>query len=119
MLNLRPRDKNNALDEVTVQGDPEVEVARRTEQVAPSIVNVVSAQAIQTSLDTQVANVLQRVSGLTLERSTSGDDRYAIVRGMDKRYNYMLVNGIKIPSPDPYNRYMPLGIFSVDLLQRL
>jgi outer membrane receptor protein involved in Fe transport len=121
-LSLRLRDKNNALEEVVVQGrrDPEGETAaRRVEQVAPSIVNVVSAQAIQVSPDIQVANVLQRVSGVTLERSTNGDGRYAIVRGMDKRYNYTLVNGIKIPSPDPYNRYVPLDIFPADLLQRL
>jgi hypothetical protein len=121
-LSLRLRDKNNALEEVVVQGrhDPEGEnAARRIEQVAPSIVNVVSAQAIQISPDIQVANVLQRVSGVTLERSTNGDGRYAIVRGMDKRYNYTLVNGIKIPSPDPYNRYVPLDIFPADLLQRL
>jgi hypothetical protein len=122
VLSLRLRDKNNALEEVVVQGrrDPEGEnTARRIEQVAPSIVNVVSAQAIQISPDIQVANVLQRVSGVTLERSTNGDGRYAIVRGMDKRYNYTLVNGIKIPSPDPYNRYVPLDIFPADLLQRL
>lgn len=119
---LRLHDKNNALEEVVVQGrrDPEGETAaRRVEQVAPSIVNVVSAQAIQVAPDIQVANVLQRVSGVTLERSTNGDGRYAIVRGMDKRYNYTLVNGIKIPSPDPYNRYVPLDIFPADLLQRL
>ena len=121
-LNLRLRDKNNTLDEVTVQGHHEAgseNAARRIEQVAPSIVNVVSAQAIQVSPDIQVANVLQRVSGVTLERSTNGDGRYAILRGMDKRYNYTLVNGIKIPSPDPYNRYVPLDIFPADLLQRL
>jgi outer membrane cobalamin receptor len=122
VLHLQLSDKNNALEEVTVQGrrDPEGEVtARRIEQIAPSIVNVVSAQAIQISPDIQVANVLQRVSGVTLERSTNGDGRYALVRGMDKRYNYTLVNGIKIPSPDPYNRYVPLDIFPADLLQRL
>ncbi|MGI4821304.1 MAG: TonB-dependent receptor domain-containing protein [Janthinobacterium lividum] len=122
VLNLRLSDKNNALNEVTIQGrrDPEGEVAaRRVEQLAPSIVNVVSAQAIQVSPDITVANVLQRVSGVTLERSTNGDGRYAILRGMDKRYNYTLVNGIKIPSPDPYNRYVPLDIFPADLLQRL
>ena len=122
VLNLRLSDKNQALNEVTIQGrrDPEGEVAaRRIEQIAPSIVNVVSAQAIQVSPDITVANVLQRVSGVTLERSTNGDGRYAILRGMDKRYNYTLVNGIKIPSPDPYNRYVPLDIFPADLLQRL
>jgi hypothetical protein len=38
---------------------------------------------------------------------------------MDKRYNYTLVNGIKIPSPDNKNRYVPLDIFPSDLLDRL
>ncbi|MBC8085028.1 MAG: TonB-dependent receptor plug domain-containing protein, partial [Hymenobacter sp.] len=122
VLNLRLTDRNQELGQVTVQGrlDPEDDgAARRTEQIAPSVMNVLSAQAIQTSPDITVANVLQRVSGVTLERSTNGDGRYAIVRGMDKRYNYTLVNGIKIPSPDPYNRYVPLDIFPADLLQRL
>jgi hypothetical protein len=122
VLNLRLTDQNQQLSEVTVRGqlNPEDEnAARRTEQIAPSVMNVVSAQAIQVSPDITVANVLQRVSGVTLERGTNGDGRYAILRGMDKRYNYTLVNGIKIPSPDPYNRYVPLDIFPADLLQRL
>jgi outer membrane receptor for ferrienterochelin and colicin len=56
------------------------------------------------SPDITVANVIQRVSGLSIERNASGDPQYAIVRGMDKRYNNTLVNGIKIPSPDNENR---------------
>lgn len=64
--------------------------------------------------------MLQRVSGVTMERSTNGDDRYAIVQGIvDKRYNHTLVNGIKIPSLNLYNCYVPLGIFPIDSLQRL
>ena len=38
---------------------------------------------------------------------------------MDKRYNYTLVNGIKIPSPDDKNRYVPLNMFPNDLMDRL
>lgn len=38
---------------------------------------------------------------------------------MDKRYNYTLVNGVKIPSPDDKNRYIPLNIFPSDLMDRL
>jgi TonB-dependent receptor len=38
---------------------------------------------------------------------------------MDKRYNYTLVNGIKIPSPDNKNRFIPLDIFPSELLDRL
>ena len=38
---------------------------------------------------------------------------------MDQRYEYTLVNGIKIPSPDNKNRYVPLDIFPADIIDRL
>ena len=93
--------------------------ARATERNSMTVMNVISAREIEFSPDVTVANVVQRVSGVSLERSSSGDGQHAIVRGMDKRYNYTLVNGIKIPSPDPKNRYVPLDIFPSELLDRL
>lgn len=93
--------------------------ARALEKNAPNVLNVVSAKSIEVSPDLNVANVLQRVSGVTMERNNSGDGQYAVLRGMDKRYNYTLVNGVKIPSPDNKNRYVPLDIFPSELLDRL
>ena len=95
------------------------ESARVMERQSVSTVNVVDARTIDLSPDVTVANVAQRVSGVSIERSNSGDGQHAIVRGMDKRYNYTLVNGIKIPSPEATNRYVPLDIFPSDLLDRL
>ena len=86
---------------------------------AGNVLNVMSQQSIQLSPDVNVASVLQRVSGVTMERDASGEASYAILRGMDKRYNYTLVNGVKIPSPDDKNRYIPLNIFPSDLMDRL
>jgi hypothetical protein len=93
--------------------------ARSRERNAPIVLNAVSAESIEASPDITVANVIQRVSGLTVERNANGDGQYAIVRGMNKRYNYTLVNGIKIPSPDNENRYVPLDIFPAELLDQL
>lgn len=93
--------------------------ARSMEKHAGNVLNVVSAKSIQISPDLNVANVLQRVSGVTMQRDNSGEAQYAILRGMDKRYNYTLVNGVKIPSPDNKNRYVPLNIFPSELLDRL
>lgn len=93
--------------------------ARNLEKMSPNMLNVVSAKQIQLSPDITVANVIQRVSGLSIERNASGDPQYAIVRGMDKRYNNTLVNGIKIPSPDNENRFVPLDIFPAVFLERL
>jgi len=95
------------------------EFAKRKEQMANSIVNIVSANTIAISPDITVANVMQRISGISIERGSSGDGQYAIIRGMDKRYNTTLVNGVKIPSPDNRNRYVPLDIFPAELLDRI
>ncbi|RFZ83553.1 TonB-dependent receptor [Mucilaginibacter terrenus] len=93
--------------------------ARRIEQNANQVMNIVSGKAIEVSPDLTVANVMQRVSGVSIERNSNGDGQYAILRGMDKRYNYTLVNGVKIPSPDNRYRYVPLDLFPSDLLDRL
>ncbi|GAA4310499.1 TonB-dependent receptor [Mucilaginibacter gynuensis] len=93
--------------------------ARRLEQQSVQVMNVVSGKAIEVSPDLTVANVISRVSGVSVERNSNGDGQYAILRGMDKRYNYTLVNGVKIPSPDNKYRYVPLDIFPSDLLERL
>ncbi|MGM9759793.1 MAG: TonB-dependent receptor domain-containing protein [Parabacteroides sp.] len=93
--------------------------ARSMEKNAANVLNIVSAKSIEISPDLNVANVLQRVSGVTMQRDNSGEAQYAILRGMDKRYNYTLVNGVKIPSPDNKNRYVPLNIFPSELMDRL
>jgi hypothetical protein len=121
-LKIALKEVSQMLNEVVISESNRVEEeggARVFEQKADQLTNVVSARAIQISPDLTVANVVQRISGISIERNSNGDGQYAIVRGMDKRYNYTLVNGIKIPSPDNKYRYVPLDIFPSDLLQRL
>jgi len=121
-LSLLLANNSSVLSEITVTatGNRESDAyARRLEKVAPGVINTVSANAIQQSPDVTIANVLQRVSGVSLERDNSGKGSHAIIRGMDKRYNYTLVNGIKIPSPDNKNRYVPMDIFPSDLVERV
>lgn len=110
------------LSEIVVTGHAENgsdTQARTLERTSANTVNIISAKAIALSPDISVANVVQRVSGLSVERNSNGDPQYAIVRGMDKRYSYTLINGIKVPSPDNKNRYVPLDIFPSTLLERL
>lgn len=94
-------------------------MGRRLEKNADPIINILSSKTIQLLPDITVANALQRVSGVTIEKSSSGEARYPIIRGMEKRYINTLVNGIKIPSPDNKNRFIPLDLFPSELLERL
>ncbi|EHQ24370.1 TonB-dependent receptor [Mucilaginibacter paludis] len=120
-LNVVMEPTTNELNSVSIV-DNESATDRRSrtiEKNSNQLVNVVSARSIELSPDITVANVMQRVSGVTIERSNSGEGRYPIIRGMDKRYINTLVNGIKIPSPDNKNRFIPLDLFPAELLERL
>ena len=113
---------NIALDAVIVTADNKGRTeaaARGIERSSMNVVNVMSAKAMELSPDLTVANAIKRMSGVTIERNSSGEGQYAILRGMDKRYNYTLVNGVKIPSPDNKNRFVPLDIFPSEMLDRL
>jgi len=113
---------SNSLASVTVSsngGKDNDKSIRRLEKIADPIINVLSAKNIQLLPDITVANALQRVSGVTIEKSSSGEARYPIIRGMEKRYINTLINGIKIPSPDNKNRFIPLDLFPSELLERL
>lgn len=93
--------------------------ARMIERNSMNVVNVMSARAMELSPDVTVGNIIQKMSGVTTERNSSGEGQYAILRGMDKRYNYTLVNGVKIPSPDNKNRFVPLDLFPSEILERI
>ena len=114
--------ENKALDEVTVFGraDREKETgSRNQERNAPNMINVISSQAMVRSPDINAANVLQRMSGVTVQRSNGGDEAYAVIRGMEPRYNNTLLNGVKIASPDNKNRYVQLSIIPSDILSSI
>lgn len=122
VLNVAMIDNSTALNEVAVieyASKASDHSARNTEKISNNTMNVVSAQSIAISPDVLVSNVLGRVSGISIDRSSTGDAQHVIIRGMDKQYNTTLINGIKIPSPDNKNRFVPLDIFPAGLVDRI
>lgn len=122
VLNIAMVDNSTSLTEVVVTehaGKESDRSARNVEKNANTTLNAVSAQSIAISPDVLVSNVLSRVSGISIDRSNTGDAQHVIIRGMDKQYNTTLINGVKIPSPDNKNRYVPLDIFPAGLVDRL
>ena len=122
VLNVVMSDNSMALSEVTVSEHASKESdrsARGDEIRSNNTINAVSAQSIAISPDVLVSNVLSRVSGISVDRSSTGDAQHVIIRGMDKQYNTTLINGVKIPSPDNKNRYVPLDIFPAGLIDRI
>jgi outer membrane receptor protein involved in Fe transport len=111
-----------SLLEVLVTGNTDKgsdRAVRNIEKNGDMVQNMLSEKTIQLLPDVTVGNALQRVSGVTVQRDNTGEGRYAIIRGMDQRYNNTLVNGIKIPSPDDRYRFVPMDIFPSEMLERL
>jgi len=122
VLNVLLADNSTALNEVTVTEHVSKESdgsARGDEKNSFNTLNAVSASSIAISPDVIISNVLSRVSGITIDRSNTGDAQHVIIRGMDKQYNTVLINGVKIPSPDSKNRYVPLDLFPAELVERI
>jgi outer membrane receptor protein involved in Fe transport len=121
-INISLTGKTESLKDVKVYGSANAETessSRRSEKNANNIINVLSAQAMQRSPDINAANALQRVSGITIQRNSGSDDAYAIIRGLEPRYNNTLINGVKVTSPDPVSRFISLSIVPSDLLDRI
>ena len=120
-LQLQMEPSGKSLEEVVIKGTKSGSDGgmRNLERNSNQVVNILSARNIQLLPDITVANVMQRVSSVTIERNSSGEARYPIIRGMEKRYINTLVNGIKIPSPDNKSRFVPLDLFPSELLERL
>lgn len=121
-LNIALKQNSQQLQAVNVFGtiDKESESASRSsEKNANNITNVVGAEAISKSPDINSANVLQRVSGVSIQQNSGGNDAYAIIRGIEPRYNNTLINGVKITSPDDKTRYVSLDIVPSELLQKI
>jgi outer membrane receptor protein involved in Fe transport len=116
------QNNNGQLREVVVTGMTGKETdrsARGLEKNANALENILSQNTIRQLPDVTVGSALQRVSGVTVQRTSTGEGRYAIIRGMDQRYNTTLINGIQLPSPDDKYRFVPMDMFPSDLLERL
>lgn len=79
-----------------------------------SVVDVLGAEQMSRSGDSQAASALSRVTGLTIV-----DGKYVYVRGLGGRYTSILLNGSQLPSPDPTRRVIPLDLFPTNVLQSI
>lgn len=79
---------------------------------ATAIVSTLGSEQISKSPDSDAAQALQRVSGITIQ-----DGKYLNVRGLDPRYTTASLNGARLPSPEPERKVVPFDIFPAGLLQ--
>ena len=77
--------------------------ARDDEKTASNVVNIMSAKSIEALPDLNVADVMQRVSGVSMLKNNSGENSSLIIRGMPSRYNAVMIDGIAMPGSASLN----------------
>ncbi|MDV3237224.1 MAG: TonB-dependent receptor [Gammaproteobacteria bacterium] len=107
------------LDSVLVIGQFAGQAAALSQQQASdNLVSIVSADAIGQFPDQNVAESLQRLPGVSLERD-QGEGRFVVVRGLDAALNTTSINGMRVPGPEDDSRAVNLDVISSDLLETL
>lgn len=74
----------------------------------------VSSDMIKKTSDNNVAQVLKRVSGVTIDNG-----KYVIVRGLGERYNNVQLNGSSLPSTEPNRRNFAFDIIPTALIDNV
>ena len=106
--------------EVIVRGEREsgeLEAINR-ERTADNIIEVLPADVITSLPNTNVADALGRLPGVSLERD-EGEGKYIQIRGTEPRLSNVTINGVHVSSPERDVRNVKLDIIPADLVQSL
>ena len=103
-----------SLDEVKITANTSKEKASALlieQKKATIIKESIGSQELSRKAVTNVEQGLTKISGVTTVQ-----DRGIFVRGLDDRYNYLLINGLPIASSDPDNKIIPLNYISTSIV---
>ncbi|HYQ89958.1 MAG TPA: TonB-dependent receptor, partial [Candidatus Binatia bacterium] len=73
---------------------------------APYVSDAITSEQISKSTDSNAAEALERVTGLSVV-----EGKYVFVRGLGERYSSTQVNGSTVGTPEPNKRVVPLDVF--------
>lgn len=74
----------------------------------------ITAESIKKTPDKSSSDVIKRVSGASIQ-----DDKFAIIRGLNDRYNSAFINGAPLPSTESDRKAFAFDIFPSAILDNL
>ena len=83
-------------------------------RITSEVANILDAEALSLTTDTDVGGALARVTGLSLV-----GDKYIYVRGLGERYSSTLLDGARVSSPVPFQKTVPLDIVPTSVVRNL
>ena len=77
-------------------------------------VDGINAETFKRTPDSKVSDVFKRVSGISVV-----DNKFVVVRGLNDRYNFALLNGLPLPSSESDKRSFSFDIFPSNMVDNL
>jgi TonB-dependent receptor len=112
-------DDTTVLKTIQVTGQAaSMDSALDEQQMADNILSVVHADDIGQLPDTNAAEALQRLPGVSIERD-QGEGRYVRIRGMAPDMNSVTINGGLVPAPESDSRAVALDVLPSGLISSL
>lgn len=115
------RNQSSDIEEILVFGQRGAQASALNQQrAALNISNVISADDAGQFPDTNAAEALQRLPGISINREEKGGEgRYVSIRGLDSALNNFKLNGINVAQTNDENRSVAMDVFQVDALSKI
>ncbi|MCC7505076.1 MAG: TonB-dependent receptor [Saprospiraceae bacterium] len=84
------------------------------QKTSPTIGDGISAETIRRTPDRTTGDVIRRVSGASIQ-----DNKFAVIRGLNDRYNIALLNGAMLSSTEPDRKAFSFDLFPSAMLDNL
>jgi outer membrane receptor protein involved in Fe transport len=84
------------------------------QKTSSTIGDGISSEAIKRTPDRTTGDVIRRVSGATIQ-----DNKFAVIRGLNDRYNIAMLNGALLSSTEPDRKAFSFDIFPSSMLDNL
>lgn len=113
-VNITLIEKSKNIDEIlikTTSNKTKETVLLKEQQKAVEIKQSIGAQEMTRKGVSDVEEGLTKVTGITKVES-----RGLFVRGLEDRYNTLLVNDLQAPSNSPFKKIIPLDLFPTDIV---
>ena len=108
-----------ATEHVEVVGQAvSLDKALKQQRNSDNIESVVHADGVAQLPDANVAEAVQRLPGISIERD-QGEGRFVSVRGLGPDLNTVTINGTLVPSPESARRAVALDVLPSELVQSL
>lgn len=108
-----------ATEHVEVVGQAaSIDQALKEQRNSDNIESVVHADGVAQLPDANVAEAVQRLPGISVERD-QGEGRFVSVRGLGPDLNSVTINGTLMPSPESARRAVALDVLPSELVQSL